>query len=148
MDFNAAQMREDALIPEGKYKFRVKDAREKRSTTGNDMLSLRLALQVNNREVLEWDNLMLMPKMFWKIEHFCEATGLQAKLEEGRLMAQDCIGKEGYLYMVRKADAKTGEITNQVRDYCEPEPTINEFSEHIFVAPPTLDLNDDVPNFA
>lgn len=144
MDFNAAQMREDALIPEGRYKFRVKDAREKRSSNGNDMLNLRLALQVNNREVLQWDKLILMPKMFWKIEHFCAATGLTDKLNAGQIMAQDCQDKEGYVDIVRKPDSLTGEITNQVKDYIVPEQQI----VHELLPVDIVDLNDDVPNFA
>ena len=75
MDFNANQMRADALIANGRYKFRVKDAREKRSSSGNDMLNLKLTLNVNARDVIYWDSLILIPKMFWKIEHFCMAIG-------------------------------------------------------------------------
>ena len=95
MDFNANQMRQDALIPDGRYKFHVKDAREKRSDSDNDMINLKLILTVNGRSVLYWDRLILTPKMFWKIEHFCLATGLSDKIIEGRLMAQDCLDKEG-----------------------------------------------------
>ena len=46
MDFNAQQMRADALIQEGRYKFVVKDAREKRSAAGNDMLNLKLGIKI------------------------------------------------------------------------------------------------------
>lgn len=136
MDFNAQQMREDALIKEGRYKFTVLDAREKRSGSGNDMINLKLALEVNGRKVNQFDSLIMLPKMFWKFEHFCTATKMTDKLDAGRLMAQDCFGKEGYVDIVQKANGQTGEIENQVKDYIKPE---DHEAREVF--------NDDVPNF-
>jgi hypothetical protein len=66
MDFNANQMKEDALIKEGRYKFRVLDAREKRSGAGNDMINLKLQLEVSGRAVTYWVSLILMPKKLRK----------------------------------------------------------------------------------
>jgi len=140
MDFNADQMRKDALIPEGRYKFRVKDAREKRSAAGNDMINLKLGLSVEGRNVFLWDSLILTPKMFWKIEHFCEATGLNEALANGRLMAQDCLDKEGYLDIVQKIDSQTGVLDNQVKDYAMPE--LEAKNDDI------IPFDEDIPNFA
>ncbi len=140
MDFNANQMRQDALIQEGRYAFSVLDAREKRSTGGNDMLKLKLALNINGRRVIFWDNLMLMPKMFWKIEHFCDTTGMLEKIEQGRLMAQDCMGKEGVLDIVQRANSETGEIENAVKDYVKREAQQQAPVDDI---PPSFD--DDIP---
>ncbi len=143
MDFNANQMRSDALIKEGRYKFRVQDAREKRSTNGNDMINLKLYLKINGREVLYWDSLIFMPKMFWKVEHFCEATGLTDKIEQGRLMPQDCFDRQGYIDIIQKQDAQTGEMTNQTKDYVKLEDVGGEISQA-----ETDDLfNDDIPSF-
>jgi|SRR5882672_4308513 len=121
MDFNARQMKEDALIKEGRYKFRVLDAREKRASSGTDMLNLKLELSINGRQVIYWTTLFLMPKMFWQIEHFCKATGMPEKIEEGRLMAQDCFDREGYIEIIQKANKETGEIENQTKDFVKPE---------------------------
>ncbi len=123
MDFNANQMRADALIKEGRYKFRVEDAREKRSQSGNDMLNLKLILSVNKREIIYWDSLILIPKMFWKVEHFCESIGIPEKIEEGSLIAQDCLEKEGYIDIIQKVNQQTGELINQTKDYVVPEAT-------------------------
>lgn len=142
MDFNASQMREEALIKEGRYKFRVLDAREKRSMAGNDMINLRLILTVGNKTVTYLDSLLLIPKMFWKVEHFCQATGMPEKIEEGRLMAQDCLLKEGYIDLVQKQDQQTGELINATKDYVKPEnlkPSEQTEVEHF--------QDDDVPDF-
>lgn len=140
MDFNAAQMRADALIPEGIYDFEVLDAREKRSGSGNDMLNLKLRVIVNNRAVTYWDCIVLMPKMFYKVEHFCKTTGQPEKIEQGRLMAQDCLGKQGQIHIVQKVDNQTGELGNQTKDYVVPEEQE--------AAAPAEEFNDDIPNFA
>lgn len=134
MDFNAQQMREDALIKEGRYKFTVLDAREKRSSAGNDMLNLKLSLEVNGRRVVFYDSLILTPKMFWKVEHFCKAAGLGEKIDEGRLMAQDCLGKGGYIDLIQKCDQQSGELINAAKDYIKPEAAE---AQEMF--------NDDVP---
>lgn len=121
MDFNAQQMREDALLKEGRYKFTVLDAREKRSSAGNDMLNLKLSLEVNGRRIVFFDSLILTPKMFWKVEHFCKAVGMAEKIDEGRLMAQDCSNKEGYVDIIQRSNPQTGELENQAKDYIKPE---------------------------
>lgn len=121
MDFNANQMRADALIKDGRYKFTVLDAREKRSSTGNDMLNLKLSLEVDGRRVIQFDSLILLPKMFWKIEHFCKATGIFEKIDGGRLMAQECLNLEGWVDITSRANKETGELENVVKDYVKPE---------------------------
>lgn len=136
MDFNAQQMREDALLKEGRYKFTVLDAREKRSSAGNDMINLKLSLEVDARRVVFFDSLIMLPKMFWKFEHFCKATGMPEKIEEGRIMASECIGKEGYIDIIQKADNQTGELINQAKDYIS---VIEQETKETF--------DDDVPDF-
>ncbi len=141
MDFNAQQIKEDSLIKNGRYKFNVLDAREKKSiSSGNDMINLKLSLQYNGRRITYFDSLILIPKMFWKIEHFCKATGMPEKIEEGRLMAQDCFEKEGYIDIIQKQNNQTGEIENQTKDYVKPEDLVPE--EH----PPSDFVDDDIPN--
>lgn len=121
MDFNANQMREEALIPKGKYKFRVITSREKRSSDGLQMLILKLNLFVGRKEVIHFCTLFLSPAMFWFIEHFCKAVGMPEKIDEGRIMAQDCDFKEGYLEINHRVNKKTGEIESYVKDFIIPE---------------------------
>lgn len=139
MDFNAHEMREAALIKEGRYKFIVRDAREKRSTSGNDMINLKLVLDVNGKLIQYYDSLILIPKMFWKVEHFCKTCHMAEKIDQGRLMAQDCLGKEGYIDIIQKVDARTGELDNQTRDYVKPEDMIQT------EVPQEPAFNDDIP---
>jgi len=121
MDFNAKQMREEALLKKGRYPFKVIQGREKTSANGTDMIVIKMILRVNNRDVPFWATLLFMPKMFWFVEHFCEATGMPEKIDEGRLMAQDCDGKEGYLEIDHRTNKETGEIEAYVKDFIKPE---------------------------
>lgn len=121
MEFNANQMRSDALLKEGRYKYTVLDASEKKTQAGDNMINLKLALEVEARRVIFFDRLVLMPQMFWKLEHFCKSAGLADKIEKGSLTPDDCAGKTGYIDIIQKANNKTGELENQVKDYVKPE---------------------------
>ena len=138
MEFNAQQMREEALIKKGRYQFEVLDAREKRSAKGTDMINLKLRLQAQGRDILYWTSLFLLPKMFWQIEHFCKSTGMPEKIDEGRLMAQDCLGKQGEIEIDHKVNKDTGEIEVYAKDFVKQESEIDVVHK---------DLNDDVPSF-
>jgi hypothetical protein len=139
MQFDAKQMKADLLIPAGTYKFRVVDAREKRSSAGNDMINMKLTLLVDGRDVKYFDSLILMPKMFWKIEHFCETVGMPEKIEEGSLMAGDCWEKEGHIEIIQKANRETGVMENQTKDYVT-------LSQNEAPVPDNSFLDDDIPN--
>lgn len=121
MDFNAQQMRSDALLKDGKYKFTVVDARESKSQAGNQQINLKLSLSIDDRRVTYFDRLILLPKMFWKVEHFCKAAKMPEKIDQGKLADTDCVGKEGYIHIIQKANSQTGELENQTKDYVTAE---------------------------
>lgn len=144
MQWNTKQMREDALIKEGQYKFSVLHTKEKRSQTGNDMLNLKLALEVNGRIVVFFTSIVLTPKMFWLFEHFCKTTGMPEKIESGNLMAQECDNKEGVILIGIRPNKETGELENFTKDFVKPL----EFSQAPVVSPQVdSSLNDDIPSF-
>lgn len=138
MEFNAKQMREDALIQEGRYEFRVLHTREKTSAKGTDMLILKVMLNVKGRQVTYFTTLLLMPSMFWLFEHFCKSVGMAEKIEEGSLMAQDCDGKEGILEIKHRINKETGEVEAYTKDFIAPEVIANDAEM----------FDKDIPNFA
>ena len=98
MRFDPKQMREDALPKKGQYHFTVLHTREKTSSSGNDMFIFKLRLERDGIRSFQFTTtIVVMPSMFWRLEHFGKATGLAEKVESGDLMAQDCDGREGYL---------------------------------------------------
>lgn len=121
MEFNADQMKKDALAPEGIHKFKVNDASEKTSQAGNDMINLRLELYIDDKKVNMTDRLILIPKMFWKIEHFCNATGKGDLIDKGRLTAGDCMFLEGYAVVAHKYNDISMQTEAIIKDYVIPE---------------------------
>lgn len=141
MEFNAKQMREDALIKKGDYKFRISQGREKTSAAGFNMIVLKLMITVNSRDIPIYCTLLFMPRMFWLVEHFCQATGMSEKIEEGRLLAQDCDGKEGYLKINHRVSKETGELEAYVQDFIKREDLQPELKEDL------SNFDDEIPSF-
>lgn len=81
------------LIPEGEYDFKVLSAEDAVSKKGNDMLKLKLAVYVGQREYHVFD--YLLEAMAFKLRHFCESTGLMHQYEDGTLSANNVDGAAG-----------------------------------------------------
>lgn len=138
MQFDTKRMREEALPAKGCYHFTVLHTREKTSVSGNEMFIFKLKLELNNKSFNFFSTIVLMPKMFWQLEHFGLATGLSEKIDSGNLMAQECDGKEGYLELDHRVNKETGEIEAYVKDYIKPE----------ILEPETAGfIDDDIPAF-
>lgn len=120
------EFQEKKLIPEGIYRFRVIDAFESVSNSGNEMITIINDIYIDeNRKVSRKD--FLLEKMPKKLKHFCDIAGLQEKYEKGTLSAEDCIGKEGWLEIVidppkPKPEGGMYSAKNSVNDYCPPPP--------------------------
>ncbi len=139
MDFTPLsdeQIRELSLYPEGRYRFRVLRAEQKRSQAGSDYFNLKLNIIVNDKDRPLFDMLFFEGKMIFKTKHFCEVTGMAAKYDAGKLMPAECDNKEGWLELTHRINQKTGELQNNVRDY-----VLNE------VDAPVDEFLDDVPSF-
>lgn len=111
------QMKEGDLWPKGNYFFKVLEAEEAKSQSGNDMIKLKL--QISNEEgrtkvVFDY----LLEALEYKLAHFTEACGLFSTYQEGALSAYDCLDKRGELKLTIQQD-KTGQYgdKNVVADY-------------------------------
>ena len=85
------------------------------------MFIFKLRLTRDGKSFNFFSTIILTPKMFWQFEHFCKATGIPEKIDEGNLMAQECDGLEGFLEMDHRANSETGEIEAYVKDFVKPE---------------------------
>lgn len=90
---SAEELQLAELMPEGEYDFKVLSAEDAVSKKGNDMLKLKLAVYVGQREYHVFD--YLLEAMAFKLRHFCESTGLLDLYEDGILTADDCDGAAG-----------------------------------------------------
>jgi len=82
------------LLPAGEYDIEVIEAEERTSQKGNQMIALTLqAKHPDGYDARVWDYLVSVPAADFKIKMFCEATGLESKFQEGRLTAEECVGR-------------------------------------------------------
>jgi len=113
------QIKEDMLLPKDNYSFEVIEAVNKKSKKGNDMIELKVLIYPKNPEASPRQmNDYLMEKMMFKLKHFCDETGLQAKYTAGTLTSDDCVGKTGKCQIIIQED-ETGQYgpKNSIRDY-------------------------------
>jgi hypothetical protein len=89
------QLAEAGLLPDGIYSFKVIDAKDKISQTGNEMILLKLAVYVGEKPHTVYDHLVVTERMEYKIKHFADSVGISEQYEKGVLAAEDCINREG-----------------------------------------------------
>lgn len=106
-----------SLLEKGEYPFEVRDAKQKTSSKGNEMLELILCIwDKEGREHIVYD--YLMEAFLFKLKHFADAVGLADKYDLGKIEFHECIGKQGVCKIYIKED-KSGQYTakNAVADY-------------------------------
>lgn len=122
------QIKAELVMPEGEYDFEVTEAVNKVSRAGNDMIEVKLKVFAPDggfRMVTDY----LMPKMAFKLRHFCETTGLMDRYDAGNLTAMNCENRTGRVLLQiepeRKGKDKDGNDKtfppkNSVGDYAKP----------------------------
>jgi len=134
-ELNAIQ--EMSLIPEGKYAFKVKNASDEYSKSGNSMTKLVLELNTPVGKRLIFDYLVDVDSMAFKVKHFCESTGIQAS----ELDAAECKDAEGHVEIVIKKGENGYPPRNAVADYVaekDLQPKIEKSDVEAY-------FNDDIP---
>jgi len=127
------------LVNPGTYDFVVVESLEMISKSGNEMIKLQLKIwDESGQEKTIHD--FLLEAMAFKLRHFCEATGLLSKYEEGAFNAEDCLGKSGKVEIIIqegnfKPDGSKYADKNSVKDYiknpgdAKPEPSKESFQD-------------------
>jgi len=85
---------DQTVINEGTVDYRVHNALEKVSKSGNEMINLILKVrdEAGNTDYVH-DYLVSNDKAKWKIKQFCNSN--QLEFEDGVLAPDDCIGQRG-----------------------------------------------------
>lgn len=102
---------------DGQYDFRVENAIEKKSKSGNDMFELKMiCLNEKGGSTFIYDWILPNhPTMGWKLKHLCTSVGLLEKYETGRIHPDDFIDKKGRLELFNKEE--DGIKRRRVKDY-------------------------------
>ncbi len=116
------ELQEINNIPPADYGFEVLDAQNTQSKAGADMITLTLGIFVGESRRLLTD--YLLDAMPGKLFHFCQYTGLAEKYAAGTLIAEDCLGKSGFLTVVTQKGKLKNDGSNEnwpdrssVKDY-------------------------------
>lgn len=103
------------LLEPGEYDFEVKDATDKTSKAGNEMIALELDILTRSGRWKAFDYILeAFPR---KLNHFAKAVGLEAKYEQGEITAQDCLRKQGRCEIEIEPAAGNYPAKNIVTDY-------------------------------
>jgi hypothetical protein len=107
--------------PDGRYRFKVADASDDTSSTGNPMIVLQNEIiGQNGDQITVTDYLSFTASSSGKIDSFILATG--GKVVPGQevtLDAADCVNKTGELQLTH--DEWGGMIKNKVHYYLKPD---------------------------
>lgn len=105
-----------AMFPAGRYAFEVHESSDgKGKESGKEYVKLRLTVFVGDEERTVYDYLTeAMPE---KMHSFCEATGLMAEYTAGDLSAEDCAGKQGFVYIAQQKAKNGYPAKNVAREY-------------------------------
>lgn len=127
----------EGLLTPGVYPFEVVKSQEKTSAKGNEMIVVDLKLFDANGEAFYVTDYLLEAFAF-KLRHFCMECGLLDNYQQGRLTADDCMGRTGYAKIALERGKKKKESEecypdkNTVKDYvgapaapssAKPQPT-------------------------
>ncbi len=114
------------LLPDGKYRFTVRNAEETVSKSGNSMVKLTLEVYGHDGgSAFIIDYLVASDNMAWKVKHFCDAVKLLEEYQKGTLVVQNIIRLEGYATITTEKQSDYP-ARNKVKDYsATKEPTKN-----------------------
>lgn len=124
------------LFSAGIYDFEVMEATETKSSSGNEMIKLRLKINDGyGGNITVFDHLVSATASMCRqhIKGFAHATGLDGKYEKGEIYDTDCLGKSGKCELTIERNEAYGD-RNKIEKYISK----HRNSEHEIV-------DDDVP---
>lgn len=115
----------DAISPTfepGLNEFIVKDAIQKTSKAGNEMIELKLEVSDNkDHTALIYDYIVSKDNCMWKLKNFCEQVGLIENYNIGFIEPSDCLNKTGTcITRYRKATTEFSERLI-IKEYCKKD---------------------------
>ena len=132
------------LIPDGVYPFEVLEAKETRSTKGNDMTALKVNVVHADGEKVIFDYLVSIDSMAYKIRHFAESIGMLAEYEAGDLPAEQMVGRTGSAKVGNQPAQGGYDAKNVIKDYIKGLPSAEKTAKAHKAAAEVLQ-DDDIP---
>lgn len=143
--------RQFPLLEPGVYDFQVLTSEEKKSQSGNDMISLKLKIRdKNGNEFNVFDYLVSSENMLWKTKHFCDSVELFTDYQDGTFNGYKCFHKTGKALIGIQKGKDKGDGTfykdkNVVEDYVTSDSGIEQINNKNFNVPVSNFKDDDLP---
>jgi len=108
------------ILPAGEYPFRVLDASEALSKSGNKMIKLKIAAgDGKTADIVLFDYLVFTESSVWKVDAFLKSCGMHpGEGKEATIKADEFIGWEGRVKVV--VEDYNGDKQNKVASYTWP----------------------------
>jgi len=137
------------LLKPGIYSFRVANAHEHTSKSGNEMIKLTLEVFDDEGKTYTMFD-YLLEAMSTKLFSFCYATNLDGQYSNGVMTAQDCIGKCGYVHIrIQKGKESpqggTYPDKNEVKSYMSTKPDAKRNAAPLISESDANGFDDDLP---
>jgi len=136
------------LMKAGVYSFRVANANEQTSKSGNEMIKLTLEV-FDDKGVTHNIFDYLLEAMSSKLYGFCHAANLTQQYQLGQMRDTDCIGKAGYVEITVEKGKENPQggfypDKNQVKSYLANKPK-NTAQATAPTANPEQPFDDEIP---
>lgn len=137
------------LWPNGTYDYEVREATEKESASGNEMVELEVWIydQAGGRRLV-FDYLVSTEKAAWKIRHFAASCGLLEQYNSGNLMANEMVGRTGKCQVGTQPAKDQYPAKNIIREYTKAEQKNPAQAHRPAMARskvPAGDIDDEIP---
>jgi hypothetical protein len=132
------------LLAEGEAQFRVEEAEETHSSSGNPMMKLVLKVRdTSGKTAIVYDFLVYTENSKFKIVNFCLGAKLLDALDKKSLRPADAIGAKGNLII--KHEVYQGEKRNKVAKYIVDKDVAEKSKTIDFSGKAADPFDDEVP---
>lgn len=141
-----AEAQSSGLWPDGTYDYEVKEATEKTSNAGNEMIELQVWLfdKEGGRRMV-FDYLVSSEKAAWKIRQFAASCKLLKAYESGTLMANEIVGQQGRCVVATQKANDGYAAKNIIKEYVKLASANGAMRSPPRAKAPVDDLSDDIP---
>jgi hypothetical protein len=117
-----AEAQSSNLWEDGIYDYEVREATEKTSNSGNEMIELETWIfDKDGKRKLLFAYLVSSEKAAWKVREFASSCGLLEAYDTGTLMASEIVGRTGVCEVGTQPARDGYQAKNVIRTWCHRE---------------------------
>lgn len=138
------------LLQPADYPFEVLEAEDKVSKQGNEMIALKLKIEIDDGMRIVFD--YLLEAVEYKLRHFFDSIGMLDEYESGDISAEDVVGAAGIAKIIIQPAKGGYDAKNSVKDYVKRAVAVTKSKGAKKIAKPVSkpavvddDMDDEIP---